>query len=737
MGLYLIAESSWPQLASILYFLEVAVGLGFVIFVHELGHFVVAKACGVKCEKFYVGFDVPIKLGPLRLPQTLGKVQWGETEYGIGIIPLGGYVKMLGQDDNPMRAEEEAERIRLKNDEQTGQEPVNLNADAQNELAESTGETSEQPVAELDPRSYPAKTVFARMCIISAGVIMNLISAVFFAAIAFRMGVPIVPCEIGSVVIGDPAWSANIQQGDKIVGLSEDAEPSENLRFLWDLQQTVGGASLSNPVEMVQLRVRGRDEQEKIVSLLPSDRLGGAIGSIGIRGTTSTTIAQENPTVEHLIGPEISQQIQAGGRIVGVDEVELDRSLANEKGDFPNHEMRQLLYRRRAESVTLVIESVGTEESTGNAIPTRQQVVIPPRPVRSLGMAMEMGPIVALRAGSPAENSGLQVGDRIVTVNDEPVGDPLTLSERISDVSESVKVGVQRVSGKTSEMLSFILAPQGPVTYIPLAGYGGLVSLESLGIAYDVSNVVASVLEDGPAAAAGISPGDVVNGVSFKATNEEKQKATAELFGMRGYEQPILLGDENVGRWTDVVGHMQLMFQDTMVSLNVAGKETEIDLTSIVAPDRFVVERGLRLTPLSRAHRVASWSAAFPLGIRQVKEELQRVYDVLRRLVTGTISIKNLGGPIAIFTVAKSEASQGLPRLLIFLTFLSANLAVLNFLPIPALDGGHMVFLAAEGVTGRPVAEKVQGTLTLVGVALLLALMAFVFYQDISRLFMP
>ena len=82
--------------------LQVALGLGFVIFVHELGHFLVAKACGVKCEKFYLGFDV----GGLKL----AKFQWGETEYGIGALPLGGYVKMLGQDDNPAAAAEEARR---------------------------------------------------------------------------------------------------------------------------------------------------------------------------------------------------------------------------------------------------------------------------------------------------------------------------------------------------------------------------------------------------------------------------------------------------------------------------------------------------------------------------------------------------------------------------------------------------------------------------------------------------
>ena len=76
--------------------------------------------------------------------------------------------------------------------------------------------------------------------------------------------------------------------------------------------------------------------------------------------------------------------------------------------------------------------------------------------------------------------------------------------------------------------------------------------------------------------------------------------------------------------------------------------------------------------------------------------------------------------------MAGSEASQGISRLLMFLTFLSANLAVLNFLPIPALDGGHMMFLMAEGIRGKPVDERMQVILTLAGVACLLGLMIFV-----------
>ncbi|MGV3486222.1 MAG: site-2 protease family protein, partial [Planctomycetaceae bacterium] len=113
----LVAQASQPTflsglLTTVWLWTRVALGIGFVIFVHELGHFLAAKWCGVKVEKFYVGFDVPIKIGPIQLPRTLGRFRWGETEYGIGTIPLGGYVKMLGQDDDPRKAEAEAKRIR-------------------------------------------------------------------------------------------------------------------------------------------------------------------------------------------------------------------------------------------------------------------------------------------------------------------------------------------------------------------------------------------------------------------------------------------------------------------------------------------------------------------------------------------------------------------------------------------------------------------------------------------------
>ena len=205
MGMHLIAATSLSEW--LLVILQVGLGLGTVIFVHELGHFLVAKACGVKCEKFYVGFDFfDIKIGDrVLIPRTLVKWTWGETEYGIGIIPLGGYVKMLGQDDNPGNIEKEIQRSQL---EEAGQE-----AEEKTEGTETPDYALAQGMIDrdkIDPRSYLAKSVPQRMAIISAGVVFNIIFAIIFAAIAFRSSVNYEPPVVGNVISGGPAWQADL-----------------------------------------------------------------------------------------------------------------------------------------------------------------------------------------------------------------------------------------------------------------------------------------------------------------------------------------------------------------------------------------------------------------------------------------------------------------------------------------------------------------------------------------------
>jgi len=164
------------------------------------------------------------------------------------------------------------------------------------------------------------------------------------------------------------------------------------------------------------------------------------------------------------------------------------------------------------------------------------------------------------------------------------------------------------------------------------------------------------------------------------------------------------------------------------------GKTVEGAATLAHASDWYWHQRGIALSLLTSIHQTDSLADALKLGVWETARSFRIVLDSLRLLVTGKVGAKGFGGPIAIAQAAGSEASLGASRLLIFLTLLSANLAILNFLPIPALDGGHMLFLLAEAIRGKPVNEALQVRLTMLGVLGLLSLMAFVIVNDLMRL---
>src|SRR5205823_1510356 len=125
--------------------------------------------------------------------------------------------------------------------------------------------------------------------------------------------------------------------------------------------------------------------------------------------------------------------------------------------------------------------------------------------------------------------------------------------------------------------------------------------------------------------------------------------------------------------------------------------------------------------------KAESFGQDMSLAFRKTGESLMMVVGFLKKLVRGDISPKLVGGPVAIGAQAFHFAKDGIPAFLLFLTMISANLAVINFLPIPVLDGGHMVFLAYEGIFRKPVTEKVVNALSIAGFLMLVCLMLFVF----------
>ena len=126
--------------------------------------------------------------------------------------------------------------------------------------------------------------------------------------------------------------------------------------------------------------------------------------------------------------------------------------------------------------------------------------------------------------------------------------------------------------------------------------------------------------------------------------------------------------------------------------------------------------------------------SAIPKSIEDTYTMTQTMLRGIYHMIIGDISTKEIGGPIAILQLTGKQAKHGMWSLLIFVAFISINLGILNLLPIPVLDGGHILFNFIEIITRRKVSEKTIDIAQKIGLTLLIMLMAFAFYNDIMRL---
>lgn len=218
----------------------------------------------------------------------------------------------------------------------------------------------------------------------------------------------------------------------------------------------------------------------------------------------------------------------------------------------------------------------------------------------------------------------------------------------------------------------------------------------------------------------------------------------AAVAGMQKGDKIVRIGDTEINTWIDIIN---------VVGLN-PGK-----------PLDFRVQRGgelldFKITPLAITQTAKSGKTVTigRIGIRKTGQGLYTIiesksaieapgqgayatykmgtmiFDSLWMTLSGEISPKNLGGPITIFTESSKAASAGAVTYFLFMALVSVNLGVLNILPIPVLDGGHLLFMAIEAVRGKPVSDTAIAISQRIGIALLLALMALVMYNDMFRL---
>jgi regulator of sigma E protease len=333
----------------------VVILLGGLIFFHELGHYLIAKFFGVKVEVFSLGFG-----------KKLFKRQWGETEYCLSLIPLGGYVKLMG--DDPYRG---------------------------------------VPASEA-ARAFSTQKLYKRFAIVAAGPIFNLVLAFFLFTVIYWVGKPMAASRLGAVVTGSPAWEAGLRPGDKITDVAgapvltwNDLDTAVKTRTGETVDVTVerSGSALhfSTPIQKVQ----GRSPYGEIIEV-------GGIKGISPYPLSSKVGVSDPKSAAFEAG------LRTGDRITKID------TAAVKKFEEVKDALMGHWYHNRP--VTVTVERP-TGVTTSEKSFTLEFPGMPKIAASSYGPLAQLGIfptdvfVREVSKDSPAEKGGLLAGDRIAKVN--------------------------------------------------------------------------------------------------------------------------------------------------------------------------------------------------------------------------------------------------------------------------------------------------------------------------------
>ncbi|MGS7253785.1 RIP metalloprotease RseP [Pseudomonas anuradhapurensis] len=326
----------------------------------------------------------------------------------------------------------------------------------------------------------------------------------------------------------------------------------------------------------------------------------------------------------------------------------------------------------------------------------------------------QVRPVIgAVEAGSLAASAGLTAGQEIVSIDGKPTNGwsavNLQLVRRLGE-SGTLQVGV-RDEGATAERQLQVKLDSW------LKGADEPDPIQSLGLQPwrpAIVPVLAEIDPKGPAAAAGLKAGDKLLALDGIAVNE----------------------------WQQVVDAVRARPQaKVVVRVERDGAALELPVT-LARKGEGKAAGGY----LGAGVKAGEWPANMlrevsygPLDA--VGEGLSRTWNMsvltlesLKKMLFGELSVKNLSGPITIAKVAGASAQSGVGDFLNFLAYLSISLGVLNLLPIPVLDGGHLLFYLVEWARGRPLSDRVQGWGVQIGISLVIGVMLLALINDLGRL---
>ncbi len=317
----------------------------------------------------------------------------------------------------------------------------------------------------------------------------------------------------------------------------------------------------------------------------------------------------------------------------------------------------------------------------------------------------ELSPVVKfVSIGSPAEMAGIQVGDRILRINDREI----SIQEEIFDAVQKSKglplsLDIQRGdSVKTMVVTPHVVPPQPEGAEEPFYRIG----------VEEAPPVLTSVLKNSPAMAAGFKRGDRVvqiEGQEITTWSEMTDIVRASP------DKPLHVQVERDGTLVDLV------VTPKAKTRTVNGEEVQ-SVTIGISRGPWEILRADSIPHAVVEAARATWKGTELIGY------------TLYKLVAGEVSRKSVAGPLGIASISGEAAEQGLETVIWLIAFLSINLGVLNLLPIPILDGGHLFFFALEGILRKPLGERQREIAQQVGLVVLICIFILALWNDIERL---
>ena len=297
--------------------------------------------------------------------------------------------------------------------------------------------------------------------------------------------------------------------------------------------------------------------------------------------------------------------------------------------------------------------------------------------------------------GSPASKSGFKTGDKILSVNGKPVTnwEDLRAEVFINTLGENINVNVLRDGKEESFAINRKLIPEDETQVMYLIPDG-------------VKPAIGEVLKDSPAEKSGIKIGDIL--LSINGIDLYSSKQATEIIS------------SNAGK----VVNITLERNKELLNISVTpGEDAKI---GVAIATLFMGETKMR--------KYGAFESVY-YGWKDIEKMTALTFSMIGKVFTGNIEFKKaFGGPIKIAQIAAKSADSGFSSFMYFLALLSLSLAILNIMPFPVLDGGHLVMIVVEAIIKREIPIKIKMAIQNTGLVLLLLLMAFIIYNDIISL---